>query len=63
MVVTVSNHNSTEAQSQKEPLASPDPVQMKQRRPTQWQMARHTSLQPAPLLWVLTPSPLSSEPG
>lgn len=48
MVVTVTNHNSTEAQSQKDPLASPDPVQMKQRRSTQRPMPTHGSLQPAP---------------
>ena len=50
MVETVTNHNSTEAQGQKEPVTSPHPVQMKQRRSTQRPMPTRTrgSLQPAP---------------
>lgn len=48
MVVTVTNHNSTEAQGQKEPVTSPDPVQMKQRRSAQRPMPTSGSLQSAP---------------
>ena len=50
MVETVTNHNSTEAQGQKEPVTLPHPVQMKQRRSTQRPMPTRTrgSLQPAP---------------